>query len=159
MDELIYKLSVNNDISIAAWVAKPNSGSIHMMRECVMYTECVEVAAVSHDTSQVTTKQHCNYTTLVDIVKNMLYKVTVTLSESQATRAQWVCSRAENRCAMCSSWSSPSDVCVLLGVVPVNCVFFLELSKWCVCSWSWPNELCVLLGVVPVNSVFFLELS
>ena len=59
-----------------------------MMRECVMYTECAEVAAVSHDTSQVTTKQRCTHTTLVDIVKNTLYKATVTLSESPATRAQ-----------------------------------------------------------------------
>ena len=38
----------------------------------VVYRTCAEMAAVSHDTSHVTTKQHCKYTILVDIQKRAL---------------------------------------------------------------------------------------
>ena len=48
-----------------------------------VYTENTEMAAVSHGTSHVTAKQHCKYTTSVDI-----QKATVTHFQSHATRVQ-----------------------------------------------------------------------
>ena len=57
---------------------------------------CTKTAGVSSSTSHVTTKQHCKYTTSVDIQKNMLCKATVTYSESHTTRAQCVRWEAEN---------------------------------------------------------------
>ena len=41
---------------------------------CVVYTKRAEMAAVSCGASHVTTKQHCKYSTSVEIVKNALYK-------------------------------------------------------------------------------------
>ena len=49
----------------------------------IVHTECVEMAAVLHGTSHVTTKQHCMYTTLVAI-QNTPLKATVTPLESHA---------------------------------------------------------------------------
>ena len=42
-----------------------------MVHGCMVDTERAEMAAVSHGTSHVTIKQHCKYTTLVDILKNI----------------------------------------------------------------------------------------
>jgi len=42
---------------------------IDMVHGCVVYTERTETAAVSRDTSHVTTKQRCKCTTSVDIQK------------------------------------------------------------------------------------------
>ena len=53
------------------------------------------MAAVSSGSSYVTTKQCFKYTTLVDIFKNVLCKMTVTYSKSHVTKAQWVCSEAD----------------------------------------------------------------
>ena len=54
------------------------------------------MAAVSRGTSHATSKQCCQYTTLVDIKNTHNKKDTVTHSESHVTRVHWVCSRAEN---------------------------------------------------------------
>ena len=40
---------------------------IDVVHGCMVYTEHAQKAAVSHGTSHVTTKQHCKYTTSVDI--------------------------------------------------------------------------------------------
>ena len=53
------------------------------------------MAAVSHGTNSVTTKQHSKYTASVDI-QNTLCKATVTHSELHVTRVQLVCSESEN---------------------------------------------------------------
>ena len=45
----------------------------HMVHGCMVNTECTRMVAVSHGTSHGTTKQHCKYTTSVDI-QNMLQK-------------------------------------------------------------------------------------
>ena len=54
----------------------------------MVYTEHVETAAVSCGTSHVTTKQHCKYSTWVDIENRAIQKVTVTHFESHVTKAQ-----------------------------------------------------------------------
>ena len=67
-----------------------------------VHRTCAETAAVSHGTSNVTTKQCFQYTTSMEINKkrykkykqNKRKKNTVTHSESHVTWAQWVCSRA-----------------------------------------------------------------
>ena len=56
---------------------------------------CAETAALSCGASHVTTKQHCKYTTLVDIQKSVLQIATVTHWESHTTRVHRV-SRANN---------------------------------------------------------------
>ena len=53
----------------------------YMMHGCMVYTEHAETVAVSCGTSHVTTKQCCEYTTLVDIRKRHCEKL-VTHSES-----------------------------------------------------------------------------
>ena len=53
----------------------------------MVYTERAETAAASSGTSHITTKQHCNFTTWVDIQSAVL-KATVTHLESHATIAQ-----------------------------------------------------------------------
>ena len=58
------------------------------------YTERAKMAAISSGTSHVTTKQHCKYTTLVDI--QTCYKKLVTHLESHATWVQWTYLRAGN---------------------------------------------------------------
>ena len=65
-----------------------------MVHGCMVYTEHTKTAAVSHDTSHITTKQHCKYITLVDI--KMCYKKLVTHLESHMTKVQRVCLRVEN---------------------------------------------------------------
>ena len=62
--------------------------------KCIHRTSA-ETAAVSRGTSHATTKECYQHTASVDI-KNTRYKRIVTHSESHATWAQWVCSRAEN---------------------------------------------------------------
>ena len=66
-----------------------------MVHGCMVYTERAEMAAVSRGTSHVTTKKRCKYTTSMD-TQNALYKDTVIHLESNVTKEQRVCSRAEN---------------------------------------------------------------
>ena len=60
-----------------------------------VHRACAETAAVTCGTSHLTAKQCCKYTTSVDI-QNALLKATVTHLEAHVTKAQLVCSRAEN---------------------------------------------------------------
>ena len=72
---------------------------------------CVEMAAVSCGNSRVTTKQRCKYIIWVDI-QHAPCKATVTHSQLHMTRAQWVCSEAENSAMQLPLWStsgSPRD--------------------------------------------------
>ena len=59
------------------------------------YMERAKMAAISSGISHVTTKQHCKYTTLVDI--QTCYKKLVTHLESHATWVQQTYLRAGNR--------------------------------------------------------------
>ena len=54
-----------------------------MVHGCMVYTERAETAAVSRDTSHVTTEQCCKYTTSADIQKraiNSLFSITCDMS-------------------------------------------------------------------------------
>ena len=64
-----------------------------------VHRTCADTPTVSGGTNQVTTKQHFNHTAVTISVafQNALCKDTVTHSESHTTRAQCVCSEAENR--------------------------------------------------------------
>ena len=66
-----------------------------VMHGCMVYTERAEMAAVSSGTNHARTKQCCKYAPWVD-TQSPLWKDTVTHLELYMTRAQWVCSRAEN---------------------------------------------------------------
>ena len=43
-----------------------------MVHSCMVYTERAKIAAVLCSTSHVTVKQHCKYTTTVDIQKRTI---------------------------------------------------------------------------------------
>ena len=57
-----------------------------VLHGCMVYTECTKMAAVSHGTSHVKTKQHCSTPLLVDIQKHAVrsYSI-VTHLESHAS--------------------------------------------------------------------------
>ena len=59
-----------------------------------VHRTCAETATVSHGTSHITTKQHCNHSG--GIFRMCCVKL-VTRSQLHMTKAQWVSSEAGNR--------------------------------------------------------------
>ena len=68
----------------------------NMVHGCMVYTECIKMAAISCGTSYASTVTDCKYTTLVDIQKRAIKSYSLMQNHMQA---QWVCSRAENSAA------------------------------------------------------------
>ena len=67
------QVTVKHTCTLCMWLCTKWYDMVH---DCMVYTERTKMAAVSHGTSHVTTKQCCKYTTWVAI-QNMLYKATV----------------------------------------------------------------------------------
>ena len=88
------RLQLNTHVTVCTLCVWPCMKWCNMAHGCIVYTECAEMAAVSHNTSHVI-KQHCKYPTLVDIQKCAMKKL-VTRSESHVTWVQWVRLKAEN---------------------------------------------------------------
>ena len=79
-----------------------------MVHGCMVYTERAETAAVSRGTSHVTTKQHCEYTTLVN-TQNRAMKKVVTHLESHIRLARSESFR-ERRLALYKSYQQQASV-------------------------------------------------
>ena len=80
-----WQVTAKHACTLRMWLCMKWCGMVHGY---MVYAERVETAAVSCGTSHVTTKQHCKYSTLVDIENRAIQKVTVTHFESHATKAQ-----------------------------------------------------------------------
>ena len=82
-----------------------------------VHRTCAETEAVSCGSSHVRTKQRIRH--LADIFKTCCVKAAVTHSELHTTRAQWVCSEAENsaivfivkRLGLISRWDAGQVKC------------------------------------------------
>ena len=57
-------MAVNMHAPCGMWLCMKRCDTVH---GCMVYTERAEMATVSSGTSNVRTKQRCNYTTVVDI--------------------------------------------------------------------------------------------